>query len=263
MGVQTTIEALKKAPVATVHYAKNIVLTDGTTPHYLINKLQKMCMPQSLDTNQTDFRNGGHAFKWHCNAYEVVFYDKMHDLAQAKKSSKRSIEKDNNIQLQLFEQLDKKRTKQKFELFRMEVRLNKRAKIKQLFTKLNIKVPLTFQKLFKPAISRKILLYYFDELQSRHAPLFELSTSMTDKSLLTQMIVHNPHLSANRIIQLFGLKRLHETMTIQELQQMFAHHNKRSLQRLLIDARRLVMPAQADSLDVIRKQVVKGKAVRM
>ena len=44
MGVQTTVAGLQSAPVTTVHYAKNIVLTDGTTPHYLISKLQKMCM---------------------------------------------------------------------------------------------------------------------------------------------------------------------------------------------------------------------------
>ena len=86
---------------------------------------------------------------------------------------------------------------------------------------------------------------------------------MTDKSLITQIILHNPDLSTNKIIQLFGLKRLHETMSIQELQQMFTKHNKRSLQRLLVDARRLAVPTKEDSLDVIHKQVTKGKTVRL
>jgi len=35
----------------------------------------------------------------------------------------------------------------------MEVRLNKRQKIKQSFNKLGISADLTFKKLFKPAIS--------------------------------------------------------------------------------------------------------------
>ena len=59
----------------------------------------------SLDVNQTDYRNEGHSYKWHCNSYEVVFYDKIKDLEKAKQSEKRAIEKDNAIQLHLFPEL--------------------------------------------------------------------------------------------------------------------------------------------------------------
>ena len=263
MGVETTVEALKQAPVTTVHYAKNIVLTGGTTSHYLISKLQKMCMPKNLDTNQTDYRNGGHAFKWHCNSYEIVLYDKMYDLAQAQKSNKRAIEKDNNIQLKLFEKLQKKQLDHKFEIFRMEVRLNTRAKIKQLFKKLGVRALLTFNKLYKPAISRKVLLHYLDTLEKQQLPFFDLSPTTTDKNLLSQLIIHNPHLSTTKVIQLFGFKRLLEIMTMQELQQMFAHHHQRSLQRLLNDARTLVVPGRIDTFDVIKKQVQKNKALKL
>ena len=263
MGVETTVAALQSAPVTTVHYAKNIVLTDGTTPHYLINKLQKICLSSRLDTSKTDFYNGGHAFKWHCNSYEVVLYDKVYDLAQAAKSSKRAIEKDNKIQLKLFESLQKKRQSRKLEVFRMEVRLNTRTKIKQLFKKLDVRAPLTFDKLYKPAISRKVLLHYLDTLEQQQAPFFDISSTITDKSLLSQLIVQNPHLSTTKVIQLFGLERLLETMTMQELQQMFAHHHLRSLQRLLADARALVVPARIDTFDVIKKQVQKGRTLKL
>ena len=59
----------------------------------------------SLDVNQTDYRNEGHSYKWHCNSYEIVFYDKIKDLEKAKHSDKRAIEKDNAIQLNLFPQI--------------------------------------------------------------------------------------------------------------------------------------------------------------
>ncbi len=75
MGVTTTKEQLAQADVSAIHYAKNIPLTDGSTPYHYINKIKEANIKLSLDVNQTDYRNEGHSFKWHCNSYEVVFYD--------------------------------------------------------------------------------------------------------------------------------------------------------------------------------------------
>ncbi len=88
MGVVTTTAELAKAPVLTIHYSKNIILSDGSTPYHYINKIKEANVKRSLDTNQTDYRNEGHSYKWHCNSYEVVFYDKIKDLHMAKKSER-------------------------------------------------------------------------------------------------------------------------------------------------------------------------------
>ena len=93
MGIETT-EDVAHASISSIHYAKNIPLTDGSTPYHFINKIKEANSKISLDTNQTDYRNDGHSYKWHCNSYEVVFYDKIQDLEKAKKSSKRAIDKD-------------------------------------------------------------------------------------------------------------------------------------------------------------------------
>lgn len=108
----------------------------------------------SLDVNQTDYRNEGHSYKWHCNSYEVVFYDKIKDLEKAKQSEKRSIEKDNAIQLHLFPEL---RKSNKLEILRMEVRLNKRQKMKHLFAKLGMKSDLSL----KVSLSQQSLRKFF------------------------------------------------------------------------------------------------------
>ena len=65
-------------------------------------KIKEANIKLLLDTNQTDYRNEGHSYKWHCNSYEVVFYDKIKDLEKAKHSEKRAIEKDSALQLNLF-----------------------------------------------------------------------------------------------------------------------------------------------------------------
>lgn len=108
MGVITTLESLQEAPVSAVHYSKNICLTDGSTPHYYINKIKEANIQVSLDTNQMDYRNEGHSYKWHANSYEVAFYDKIRALEKGQVSTKRAIEDDNELQRVVFKQFTKK-----------------------------------------------------------------------------------------------------------------------------------------------------------
>jgi len=41
MGVMVFTKVLENAPVSAIHYSKNIPLTDGTTPHFLISKIKE------------------------------------------------------------------------------------------------------------------------------------------------------------------------------------------------------------------------------
>src|SRR3990167_8155581 len=207
MGVKTSIYAIENAHVSSIHYSKNILFTDGTIPYHYINKIRQANTKLSLDVNQTDYRNEGHSFKWHCNSYEVIFYDKLKYLEKAKQSDRRAIEKHSLIQLDGFDSLKKKKKLRKLEILRMEVRLNQRKKIKQLFKKLNIKNDLTFKRLFKPAISKKVLLYYLDELENNRSILLNYTN---DKILLTDLLLNNKDLSFRKILQILGLKKVLE-----------------------------------------------------
>jgi hypothetical protein len=101
-------------------------------------------------------------------------------LEKEKQGSKRTIEKDGTLQLKLLDRLSRRH---KFEILRMEVRLNKRQKLKQLFTKLGIKADLTFKSLFKPTIAKKVLLHYLDELESKRPALLDYKAK-SDEALL-------------------------------------------------------------------------------
>ena len=168
MGVIVFPEILRNAPVSTVHYSKNIPLTDYSTPSMILEELRKIDLNQRLDLNQTDFRNEGHSLRFRANSFEVSLYDKRKDLQKATTSEKRAIEKDNAIQIELF---DKWKPKAPFEVFRMEIRLNKRAKISQIFDKLKIISDLSFRSIFKKDFSQKVLLYYFNEIKNSYSML--------------------------------------------------------------------------------------------
>lgn len=240
MGVATDAKTLTNAPVSGIHFSKNIPLTDGSIPYHYISKIEQANIKLSLDINQTDYRNKGHSYKWHSNSYELVFYDKIRDLEQAKKSDKRSLEKDNAIQLHLYDELHNKKM---FEILRMEVRLNNRRKIQQILTVLNIKTPLTFKGLFKTNIARKALLHYLDEIERARPPLLDFKANNT-KSLLVTLIFNNPTISPRRILQLYGMKLALEHMGIRELRTMFGAYNKRSWYRLIADMKDVTIAQQ-------------------
>ncbi len=257
MGVIVTEEVLTKAPVSAIHYSKNIPLTDGSLPYHFINKAKEANLKLSLDTNQTDYSDG-HSYKWHCNSYEVVFYDKIKDLEMAKKSSKRALEKDSDVQLNLFEALRKRK---KFEVLRIEVRLNKRQKMKQLFKDLEIISNLTLKSLFKPAISKKVLLHYLDELERKRPALLDYRTS-SDQALLAALVINNSKLNPKAVLQMFGLKKALETVTARELRIIFAKHHSRSWNRLIADVQKLKLPIAQRSLTVLR-DLIKTKPLRL
>ncbi len=165
MGVVVMPAVLRDAPVSAIHYSKNILLTDYSTPQAILTELAKVNLSQRLDLNQTDFRNEGHAVKFRANSYEIICYDKLKDLRKAKTSEKRAIEKDNGVQLHLFERVTLPKP---FEVLRMEVRINKRVKLTSLLEKLKYPVPLTFRCLYDPSLAQAVLRHYFAELAAAY-----------------------------------------------------------------------------------------------
>lgn len=259
MGIVITPEGLANAPVSAIHYSKNIPLTDGSTPYHFINKIKEANSTLSLDVNQTDYRNAGHSYKWHCNSYEVVFYDKIRDLEAAKTSSKRAIEKDSDLQRTIFTTLEKRK---KLEILRMEVRLNKRQKIKKLFETLGIKSDLTFKSLFRPINARKVLLHYIHEIESKRPTVLDYRTT-SDKAMFATLILNNPDLGPKQTLQVFGLKKVLETITTRELRVMFSKYSDRSWYRIMADVNKVKLPIPQSPFRVIIDCLATFKALKL
>lgn len=154
MSFQSTPEQLSNAEVSKIDYSKNLIFTDYTTSSMLITELSKIDLSAKLDQTTKNFRNDGHLLTYHANAYEICFYDKRKDLEQASKyGDKRAIEKDNIVQLDLFNNC----TSDPLEVLRFEYRLD-RQQIKRLFIKFGIESDLKFKSLFNKDISKKLLI---------------------------------------------------------------------------------------------------------
>ncbi|MFH1254190.1 MAG: hypothetical protein V1646_02040 [bacterium] len=259
MGVQIDENILAHAHVSAIHYAKNIVLKDGSTPFHYIQKIKESNISTVLDTNQTDYRNDGLSYKWHCNSYEIVFYDKIKELEKTKQRSKRTNEKYGALQLKLLDRLTRRK---KMEILRMEVRLNNRHKIRHLFAKLGIKSELAFRNLFKPATAKKILLHYLDELESKRPGLLDYKAN-DDAALLAALCFNNPELRPKQILQMFGLKKALEFMTSRELSVLFSRVHSRRFKRFMAEAKNVKLPDANSPFGVIREQILKFKPCKI
>jgi hypothetical protein len=224
MSVIVAPHFLQDAPVSAIHYSKNIVLTDYLTPSLILKELSKINLNLKLDLNQTDFRNEGHSLKFRANSYEISLYDKKKDLQKAKTSEKRAMERDNEIQLELFDQW---KPKAPFEVLRMEIRLNKRAKINQIFNKLKIISDLSFRSVFKKDIAQRVLLYYLNEMKSGYSMLAYRPKSIKD--FIADFKINNLKIKIRKMLQMLALKLAIEEMGIREFREVIKPYGRHNL----------------------------------
>lgn len=250
MGVSVFSALLEAAPISLVHYSKNLPLIDGSTPHYYIGKIKEANVPLSLDVRETSYDNDGCGIKWHANSYEVAFYDKIHDLGKAKRSEKRAIENDNVLQLGLFDEF---KNRSKFEVLRMEVRLNHRQKMRGLFNSLGVNTDLTFKKLFSSSISKTVLLNYIDEIRKQR-PLIVDATS-NDRDFISELIIENPRMRLTKLFMLFGLKKALYKFDTRELRSILARYSNRSWSKMIVESDKINTKKLPDPFVAIRSEI--------
>ena len=201
-GIEVHSEDLRKARVRTIHYGKNFVYTDGTTPKMVIDKIAQGNYSLRLDTEMTKYRNNGLNWKLHTNSWELAFYDKKAELQKAKISEARSEEKDSAEQMKLFDEPKKYRP---FEVLRMELRLNNRVKIKHAFKLANIEVPLTFENMYAENVTKKILQHYLGMVEDARPKLLDYRAS-SDDDALAELSIKNHALSPANMLAIAYLK---------------------------------------------------------
>ena len=121
---------------------------------------------------------------------------------------------------------------------------------------------LTFKSLFKPAIAKKVLLYYLDQAESNRLPLLDYRAK-SDEALLAHLRVYNPEFTYKQVLQAFGLKKALEIYTIRELRALFGNSSSRSWYRLMVDARSVKLPQTHSPLSAIRESIIQFKPTKL
>lgn len=251
MGIYVVnVKEIINAQVSTVHYSKNIILTDYSTPYSILKEVEKVNVSKLLDFNQSDFRNGGHAVKFHSNDFEVIFYDKLKDLQQAKISDKRAIEQDNQLQLHLFDSLEMKKP---FEVLRLEIRLGNRKKIKS-YTKVE---DLTFVNLFRVETSKRILLQTLDKIQSSYPVI---PNEQTNEEFYAELITKNPKLNYQKSLAFLGATMLINDIGIRKFRVITDKFGDKSWYRLNQEVKKIKI-TKANPFKDIREELERFETI--
>ena len=223
MEVIVEFEDLENALVSGIHYSKNIHLTDHTTCHMVLDELRKVDLSARIDIGSEKFRGGGHALHYKTNHLDIVFYDKIKDLEQAKISEKKAIEKDNAIQLVLFDEIQNPNALQ---VFRMEVRLGNRQTIKKVFDKANVQYgSLTFSELFKLKKAKAVLGYFWNDVE-KNSSLLNFRTENTFE-FFHSLKANNPKISERKLLQLFGFIILGKEVGTKEMRKSLGYYGSK------------------------------------
>lgn len=201
IGLIVTRKQLEEAPIVTVHYSKNIILTGGFSAQYVIRELSKINLNKRFDLTRARFANDGQSLYGWAESNSFVFYDKISDLARPKK---RSIDRDQpKYQLNLFNDLAGKE-----EILRFEVRLCHKRKINSLFKQYGFAENPTFKEVVSIEKAKVILNHYWKTIIEQGA-IGLFSPTRTAKELLEEILLTSPSkIKSKQAIYLVGLLQL-------------------------------------------------------
>ena len=214
---------LINAQVSAIHFSKNIALTDFSTCSMVINELAKINLTKRLDIDKTSFRNEGQIIHFHCNSYEIAIYDKIRDLGQARISEKRSIESDNLIQLNIFNDMEIQRP---FEILRIEIRLNTGRKIKQVLKSININSELNFNGLFSLYISKEVINHFWQHI-NKNINICSIDIK-SPSNLLETIINNNIGIKHTKALKLLSVIIIGQEVGFRTLRNILSFNGKRN-----------------------------------
>lgn len=164
LGIVVSQETLKTAQVHTVHYSKNVILTDGRLARMLVRELAKANVSTRRQTKTKTYSNNGEAMYFHTSKWAFVAYDKLAELRRSKLSPKGLFEQDYYCQLSLF---DEYTPSTPFEVIRLEARYSDTRTIKASLNKADVAFSdlLTFTDLYSEQTAKTLLLYELNQLE--------------------------------------------------------------------------------------------------
>lgn len=258
MGVLAYSSQLPQAKVSSIHYGKNIVLEDYTTPYTYIKALRQLDIRKTHDINQTDYRNSGLSFKAHTNLFEFAFYDKIKELEKSNFSEKRSLDKDDYCQLSLLDYFATKEKNEKpFEVLRLEMRLNNRRKIKQHLKKQKLLENVEFQYLFDQDLAQQFLLSFYENLVKQYIPTYEKKSIL---QTFENIKVSNPEIKNGKLLKLASSQVIINEIGVREFRNLIDNATWYRLKRHLI---RLKDTKQTNYLQRLKNELLKFTPVSL
>lgn len=201
LGIVVPQEVLKSAQVHTIHYSKNVILTDGRLARMLVRELSKANVSTRRQTKTKTYSNNGEAMYFHTNKWAFVAYDKLAELRRSRLSSKGLFEQDYYCQLSLF---DDYTPSTPFEVVRLEARYSDSRTIKANLKKAGVAFGdlLTFTDLYSEQTAKTLLLCELNQLEVATPDVMRADSHI--EHMVDELLNNNT--KGNTVIYAIGVK---------------------------------------------------------
>jgi hypothetical protein len=205
LGVAVNKDTLKTAQVNTLHYSKNVILTDGRLAKMLVRELSKANVSTHRRSKIKTYSNDGEAMYFHTSKWAFVGYDKLAEFRRSRNNKKELLEKDYYCQLSLFDEFTPDTP---FEVIRLEARYADRRTIRTNLKRAGVAVSeeLTFDELYSEHTAKTILLYELNQLEVATPNI--LSTERDLDRFIDNLLANQ--VKPDRIVYAVGVKKILE-----------------------------------------------------
>ena len=185
MGVEVSKNAINKAIVVKAHFGKNIPLSHPLTAQDAISGLYKADLGKSKDINIRHYGNGGQALYFYASSANIIFYDKLRDIATPKNKAmdKIKLKQEKN----LLQEIDKN---EQPEILRFEVRLTRQQSLNAFLSKvLDSRIKeITLEEIFNRELCQKVLIAYWEDILNRPANQLALKMEKSPEEVFDSII---------------------------------------------------------------------------
>jgi hypothetical protein len=244
LRIRFTKFRLLTARVSAIHYSKNVVFEDYTSTLTVINVLSRQDIPNNLDIQLTNFRTG-HALHIHSNALDIVFYDKLADMKRALISPQRSIEADASSRPS-----KSKKLRRPLEVFRFEVRLADRRRIRQTFKG---QEAYDMATLYSEALAKQVLLGYWDKF-TRSVDLLKVDQAKPYE-LLKNILLEDTSIRFKEALAIVAACLIVDEVGFREFRGLCERVSTREMWYRFKPKIRTPQPGGYRAFDVIRKEL--------
>lgn len=205
LGVAVDKETIKTAQVNTVHYSKNVILTDGKLAKMFVRELAKANISTRRRSKTKTYGNDGEAMYFHTSKWAFVAYDKLAEFRRSRNNKKELLEKDYYCQLSLFDEFTPATP---FEVIRLEARYTDRRTIKTNLKRAGVTFSeeLPFIELYSEDTAKKLLLYELSQLETATPDI--LSTERDLDRFIDNLLANQA--KPDRIVYAVGVKKILE-----------------------------------------------------
>lgn len=242
--IEVSIKAIRKAIVKKIHFSKNIPLSHWSYCHLVISEFAKTFFNIGLDGSDIEYKNGGVAYKQHCNSYEMVMYDKIKEIDISWISPKRAMEEYLPHEKKLrIEEINKD-----ISVVRFELRFNDMKTMQGMFAKAGSRISsFAFENLFKIKRSKTILNYYWDNVIADIPPNYN---GISEKELFCEIEGEN----INKQLQNFGLLILQKNTTAKQFTNILEKlSDKRKTRTLINESKRIKVNSDASIPNALKE----------